>query len=226
MDFRERRKWLRDIRTAIIILVLAVAAFLASQMLLKPKYSELKTEIADSLSVAQKISTTVDETSRYIRTLSTSGKKFENLQTEKDKCIEFLGTVAQKNQLNINKMTADDVIPAGRMSTMQVDIELQGSLYNVKNFVQQMYDSEIVSRINSFSYRLQGEDSTTTFPWMWRAIDNDTLVPWWNITGDEEPITYVSSPEENVKILNADTMMRHGTALCYLQVEFIGSGGY
>ena len=81
-------------------------------------------------------------------------------------------------------MTVDDIVPAGsQLYAMKISLEVQGSLYNVKNLIQNLYDSEVVSRINSFSYRLQSVDKDgNQLQWMWRNIDDENLVPWWTLT--------------------------------------------
>ena len=113
-------------------------------------------------------------------------------------------------------MTVDDVQPhSDGLYTMTVSLEVQGDLYNIKNFVQQLYDSSIVNRINSFSYRLQSE---RYLQWMWRAVDDEQLVSWWDLTAEEE----TTGQEE---ALTAEEMMKQGTALCYVELEFIGVGG-
>ena len=126
------------------------------------------------------------------------------------------------NKLNINKMTVDDITAEGDTGiySMKVQIELQGDLYNVKNLVQQLYDSETLSRINSFSYRL--EDNYNLM-WMWRSIDDESLVPWWDMTGSTGNITAPGQAEEE-KPLCADDLLAHGAALCYLEIEFLGVG--
>lgn len=192
----------------------------ASHFYLAPNFQELKDEIAQTAVLAKQITSLSQEAKGYETTLTESGKVYGNLASEKDSYITFLGDITLANQLNINKMTVGDITSAGgQLYSMKVQIELQGDLYNVKNLVQQLYDSETVSRINKFSYRLQSDKD---LQWMWRSVDDENLVPWWNLesSAQEEP----ANGEEEAPI-NANDLMAHNTALCYLEVEFLGTGG-
>lgn len=218
---KERKEWRSDLMKAAVFAVIAAIAICLSLFLLNPKYEEMKEQIAQTSTIARKITSTLDEADQYLMALDASGKVFNNIVLDKDSYIQYAGVVAQENQLKINKMTVDDILDRGTIYTMRAQIELQGSLYNVKNFVQELYDSETVCRINSFSYRIQAEDGTS-FQWMWRSIDDQQLVPWWNLqVSSEDSSSSTGEPE----MLDADKLLRHGTALCYLDVEFIGTGG-
>jgi hypothetical protein len=57
---------------------------------------------------------------------------------------------------------------------------------------------------------------------MWRSIDDKQLVTWWDSElGDE----YTPEDSEEEYVLNADDLMKHGTALCYIEIEFLGTRG-
>lgn len=201
---------------SLILIILAIGLLFIQKNILNTKYEEMRTEINSTAELSRKISSVDAETLSYQSTLQKAGKVFSNLQQKKEEYTSYLGETTMANRLNINKMTVDDVQShSDGLYTMTVSLEVQGDLYNIKNFVQQLYDSSIVNRINSFSYRLQSE---RYLQWMWRAVDDEQLVSWWDLTAEEE----TTGQEE---ALTAEEMMKQGTALCYVELEFIGVGG-
>lgn len=201
---------------SLILIILAIGLLFIQKNILNIKYEEMRTQINSTAELSRKISSVDAETLSHQSTLQKAGKVFSNLQQKKEEYTSYLGETTMANRLNINKMTVDDVQPhSDGLYTMTVSLEVQGDLYNIKNFVQQLYDSSIVNRINSFSYRLQSE---RYLQWMWRAVDDEQLVSWWDLTAEEE----TTGQEE---ALTAEEMMKQGTALCYVELEFIGVGG-
>ena len=165
MEYSERKQNSRKLKLALVLVTVAALFYAAAEFYCTPAYEETKTSITETSAVAQKITSTMTEAVSMEAEIEASGKVFQNLATEKDSYIELLGVMAQENTLKINKMTADDVVQEGYLYTMKVQLELQGQLYNVKNFIQQMYDDPTVSRINSFSYRLQDKTNKTLRGW-------------------------------------------------------------
>lgn len=199
-----------------VLIILAIGLLFIQKNILNIKYEEMRTQINSTAELSRKISSVDAETLSYQSTLQKAGKVFSNLQQKKEEYTSYLGETTMANRLNINKMTVDDVQPHSEgLYTMTVSLEVQGDLYNIKNFVQQLYDSSIVNRINSFSYRLQSE---RYLQWMWRAVDDEQLVSWWDLSAEEET-------DDKEDTLTAEEMMKQGTALCYVELEFIGVGG-
>lgn len=199
-----------------VLIILAIGLLFIQKNILNIKYEEMRTQINSTAELSRKISSVDAETLSYQSTLQKAGKVFSNLQQKKEEYTSYLGETTMANRLNINKMTVDDVQPhSDGLYTMTVSLEVQGDLYNIKNFVQQLYDSSIVNRINSFSYRLQSERN---LQWMWRAVDDEQLVSWWDLSAEEET-------DDKEDTLTAEEMMKQGTALCYVELEFIGVGG-
>ena len=223
MESIGKRQWVKDLRLAFVFIIIGAIALTITQLWLEPSYEKSKEDIASASSLVRQINATQAEADLAVQELNASGKVYGDLLREKDAYIEFVGGLAQENQLNINKMTVDDIESVGTLYSMKARIELQGSLYNVKNFVQGLYDAETISRINSLSYRLQAEDGQETFPWMWRSIDDEQLVPWWSLDIGKDIVQKDEGEDE--RPLSANDILRHGKALCYLEIEFIGSGG-
>lgn len=223
-DFNAAKASKKKLTALVIVLALAIALTLLSKVVLEPKYEELKVSLESTSALARQITSAETEKDGYEQTLENSGKVFGNLVSDKESYISFIGETTLANQLKVNKMTVDDIVPAGsQLYAMKISLEVQGSLYNVKNLIQNLYDSEVVSRINSFSYRLQSVDKDgNQLQWMWRNIDDENLVPWWTLT-DEDDKSTTNNEEETP--LGANDLLEHGTALCYLEIEFLGTGG-
>lgn len=223
MEYNASRSIKKKLTAVVIMISLAVALSVVTKTVLEVRYEELRVSLESTSSLARKITSTEAEKAGYEEVLDESGKVFGNLVSDKESYITFLGETTLANQLKVNKMTVDDILPAGsQLYSMKISLEVQGNLYNVKNLIQNLYDSEVVSRINSFSYRLQAKDKEgNQLQWMWRDIDDQTLVPWWSIVVEEDKT--LNTDEESP--LGANDLLEHGTALCYLEIEFLGTGG-
>lgn len=223
MEYNASRSIKKKLTAVVIMISLAVALSVVTKTVLEVHYEELRVSLESTSSLARKITSTEAEKAGYEEVLDESGKVFGNLVSDKESYITFLGETTLANQLKVNKMTVDDILPAGsQLYSMKISLEVQGNLYNVKNLIQNLYDSEVVSRINSFSYRLQAKDKEgNQLQWMWRDIDDQTLVPWWSVVVEEDKT--LNTDEESP--LGANDLLEHGTALCYLEIEFLGTGG-
>lgn len=223
MEYNASRSIKKKLTAVVIMISLAVALSVVTKTVMEVHYEELRVSLESTSSLARKITSTEAEKAGYEEVLDESGKVFGNLVSDKESYITFLGETTLANQLKVNKMTVDDILPAGsQLYSMKISLEVQGNLYNVKNLIQNLYDSEVVSRINSFSYRLQAKDKEgNQLQWMWRDIDDQTLVPWWSIVVEEDKT--LNTDEESP--LGANDLLEHGTALCYLEIEFLGTGG-
>ena len=223
MEYNASRSIKKKLTAVVIMISLAVALSVVTKTVLEVHYEELRVSLDSTSSLARKITSTEAEKAGYEEVLDESGKVFGNLVSDKESYITFLGETTLANQLKVNKMTVDDILPAGsQLYSMKISLEVQGNLYNVKNLIQNLYDSEVVSRINSFSYRLQAKDKEgNQLQWMWRDIDDHTLIPWWSIVVEEDKTL---NPDEESP-LGANDLLEHGTALCYLEIEFLGTGG-
>lgn len=221
MEFKERKKLRKDMQYAGTMLLVAIVCLCLSKLLFNPQYEDLKDQIGQTSVIAQRISATNDEAGRLSDQISMFKKQYVPLAENKDAYIAYLGELAQRNDLNINKMTVGDIFPTGSLYSLDSEIELQGDLYNIKNFVHQLYESEKVARILSVSYRVQNKSN---LKWMWRRIDDAQLVPWWDVDTDTA-LSFAAPDDSNIPLISADELMSHQTALCYLIVEFLGTGG-
>ena len=222
---RDQRK--KKLIITLILLVVCIAMFAVSYYFFSPRYQSMRQTISDSSSLVRKINSVEAESAHYAQMIDESGKEFGDLFIEKNDYIEFIGDVIKQNRLNINKMTVDDTVyNTDGVNTLKTEIELQGDLYNIKNMIQQLYDSEVASRIGSFSYRLQVNKEN--YPWMWRDLDDISHVEWWDLQWNEEQYLREQFKageikEEPVHLISADDLLKHGTALCYIEIYLLGT---
>lgn len=215
---KEKRTAQSQLLISIALAVVGLAGMLVSNYVLTPKYKELQGKIVAVSSIVRNVTAVENQKYNYEMILEESGKEYENILENKDLYIAYLGEITMANKLGINKMTVDDIKKNDdQIYSMRVQIELRGDLYNIKNLVQQLYDSATVSRINSFSYRLQNNHNLM---WMWREIDDETLIPWWEMVETNNG----SGSAEGQEPICVDDLLAHGEALCYLEIEFLGLG--
>lgn len=224
MTHKEHKKLVKRLKVTLILVVLS-ALCIGVRFLLAPKVDESVAAINELTALDSQVSATQKELNKLLDTIDGKGKEFVSLLEYKDAYVDALGKLCTANALNIHKMTTGDVvIEDGNIASLGVVLELQGDLGQIRDLVNDIYDSRMVCRINSISYRLEGE----TFSWMWRAIDENDMVSWWDISSVTEYLLtdpdYVAGQDEK-DVLDANAFMQHGTALCYLDVQFVGNGG-
>ena len=215
---KETQNFKKKLGITVACVLVGAAALCANIFYLHPTYNEHVVDLQNLSNLTTQIDQVQDENNSYLQQIEASGKSFDDLEASKETYTSYLGNISIANSLNINKMTVEDVQSAGdQINGMKVEIELQGNLVNVKNFVQELYESPMVGRVNKFSYRLQNDSD---LQWMWRAVDDETLVDWWKLDNPDE----TKEKDSERKTVTANDLMKHGTALCYMEVEFLGTG--
>lgn len=224
MTYSEHKSLVKRVKLTILFIILAILCIGGRYVLVPMVEAEIE-NAREMTTLDNQVSQTMKELDNLQYSIDASGKAMVSLAENKDAYVKGLGLLCNANSLNIHKMTVDDIVTEENgMSYMTVELQLQGNLHEVKNFVNDIYASEMMCRINSISYRLEGEN----FSWMWRAIDDNDMVEWWDISSItdylmEDPDAVEEDSE--MDILGANAFMQHGTALCYLNVQFIGTEG-
>ena len=112
-DFNATKASKKKLTALVIVLALAIALTLLTKVVLEPKYEELKVSLESTSALARQIASAETEKDGYEQTLEDSGKVFGNLVSDKESYISFIGETTLANQLKVNKMTVDDIVPAG-----------------------------------------------------------------------------------------------------------------
>ena len=125
-DFNAAKASKKKLTALVIVLALAIALTLLSKVVLEPKYEELKVSLESTSALARQITSAETEKDGYEQTLEDSGKVFGNLVSDKESYISFIGETTLANQLKVNKMTVDDIVPAGsQLYAMKISLEVQ-----------------------------------------------------------------------------------------------------
>ena len=224
MNYEIKLRIKRRYRMALQLFIIASFVFVVSENFVQDSYNVASDKLAIQMDMDNQIATAQDATTTLNETIALTEKTFENLWAEKDTYIESLGTLAVNNQLNIHRLTADEISPLinSYLYTLPVQIEVQGTLNNISTFTKSLYDEDALICIDAMSYRLDNQP----FAWMWRTLDDEPLLDWWDISAYEEAV------EEHTPTLAIDpldlsiaTLMENKTALCYIELNFIGQGG-
>lgn len=228
MTIQERKSILKYLQILLILVVLCIMVVFGRYFLAFQITSQI-----DSAKELTMLESEVQAANQKLENLESrlqnSSKTMISLSGNSDKYVKALGLLCEANGVNINKMSVSDVkqdqvgsASSSNVSIMPIALELQGSLAQIRAFIQDLFDSEMVCKIESVSYRQENQ----TFAWMWRDIDENNMIDWWDITDVEGYLT--SDPEEEVikeeeqELLDANAFLRHSTALCYLQIQIIG----
>ena len=220
MLYNESKTLTLRIVCALFLVLIAGSLIAFRQFFLVPQIQESKDAIAQVVDTARKIDTMSAELEQYEEKLEKSIYTYTDLEKNKSSFVDTLNGLAQKNSLKVNKLIVGDSTQMGSLQSLVVDLELDGSIYNIRDYVQNLYDTGIVSRITSISYRTKYPDNVSV-GWLWRSIDDATALPWFSL--EDEGNYETNNNDEHV--ISAADLMGYEYALCYLRLEFIGTRG-
>jgi len=224
MSANDTAKMKKDIRLVIVLLAIGLALF-GLRCYLVPQLENKIAEAADAAKMDSQVSTITNEYSSLNYQVESYGKQFVNLAANEETYIDHLGTLCDANKLEIAKMTVGDIVPCEQQNVdaMQIDLEVNGDLYHINSFISDLSNSGMLCRIQTVSYRVD----KTTFPWMWRTIDDEIAIPWWDTTGVDAYL--LEDPDDantdDPDVLDVNAFMKQGTAVCYLEINFLGTEG-
>lgn len=234
---RERQLLIRKFVISILLVLIGVGGYFADTWYLHPMYQEQKAALENNASFVRKINSVNAERKNYAQMLTDTGKEFGNINGELEEYIAYLGHIAVQNRLNVGKITVGELRNAGNsMYALNMKIELDGEMYNIKNMMQELSDSTKVSQVNAFSYRqIQTDAGGSLLSWLTRSFDGDVLIKWWSGIASSVKSTNTSSgtsgqdeePEiiAPTTVVTADDLMQQNPVKYYLDIDFIGVGG-
>lgn len=197
---------------ALICLILTFQVF--------PKGGEVKTQVAEQKKIISQTeelrNTTASNEAAVSSAVKETGKKVTSA-INTNQLITDVGVMANKHQLSIDKLATDApaALSDGDLSYIACNIELRGTISEIEGFLVDLNNCKYVNKINSMSYRMDGQ----TYLWMYRAIDDETPISWFDISDYEKD---EGNKEEEKTPLDSETMLKHGIVTCYLQIIFIG----
>jgi len=130
--------------------------------------------------VQSQISSLEAANAELLETIESNGKELVSFTDDKIKYINLASQLSMKNNVVINKLIVSDVWTEGEMSGMTTNIEVQGSLSDIRQFVESYCSTQYTNRVNVVSCRPLGR-----YPWILRTIDGERVLAWFDISHDE-----------------------------------------
>lgn len=221
---------IRRLKQTAILLVLALSVIAVSELYVAPWGVELAVEAAAQSDINSKIEATEKTVAQLTESVETSGKTLENLWQIRADYIAELGDMAQDHNLILVQLTSDSIFPVAENSSVMalpITLSVQGDLDDISDFVWALTRGETLVAVEKISYRT---GTTEEFSWMWRTIDENVLLPWWDITSYIDD--YYESQAKSGSISGVtyaltidDLMQSSGDPTCYLELNIIGTGG-
>lgn len=172
------------------------------------------------------------------QSIDENGRELVSFSEDKLKYINLASELSEKLDVRLNKLSVSDIWTDGQMSVMTTDIEIDGDMVSVSNFVRQ-YCGGNTSRINKISCR-----PIDRYPWLARTIDGDKVLSWFDLTDEESSYEqYVQEndlPDESnrfeagipvapegteiaeIDYITIGDMFADKTMRTYLQIDFLG----
>ena len=206
--------------SAILALLVAVGLFAFKRHILLPEIQDLTHEYQVQQQQGTEIQNIEAATKTLIDLVAQTGKSFVNILMEKDNYIEELGNLAKKHQLNISTLTSEDIIPITDSSffTLPIQITVQGTAEQIATFIHDVHDDNRLVTIAGMSYRIE-----QPYSWMWRALDEDEPLSWWDISTYELPEDEEQTNLDLLDSLSTDELLRTDQLVrCSLNLHLIG----
>ena len=223
MNYSEQSKFKALLRSALIFVLITIMLVALRSFLAIPIRNYIN-KLNDLQTLDSQVTLLQAEINSLEEQIEATGKQFGSISESKNVYIQTLDSLIHDNSLNIHKWSVHDIEnEANQIYSITVELEVQGELKNIKDLVGDIYDCAVLYRINSISYRLKN----SAFPWLWREIDDVTLNPWLT---PEKVVGYSTTSEdddidEDLEVLDAYTLMQHSDALCYMEIQLLGTGG-
>lgn len=135
------------------------------------------------------------QNSQLTATIEETGKELVSFSEDKIKYINLASDLSLKHSIRINKLTVSDVwteTTLSDMSVMTTTVEVEGSLSNVRAFVEEYCGTNYTNRINVVSCRPSGR-----YVWLQRKVDGEKVLNWFDLTEDEELYQELMDEEED-----------------------------
>lgn len=222
MTFQEIKKLRKRVVVSVVFIVIAILC-IAGRFVLSPILEERIDDANELAALDQNVSAALANLDNLNYAIEASGKVFLDLEENKDAYLKALGVLCDASSLNIHKMSVGDIGESvNGTANMTVALEVQGTLTDIQDFIDNLYGSEILCRVASISYRLDNN----AFSWMWRFVDDQPVIDWWNISNVSDYLLDDPDSEEEEKVvLDANAFMSRGNALCYMNIQFLGTEG-
>lgn len=202
---------------AMFLILCALIIFCLAFFMVRPRLTETKVQYDKQTTMEKQIESLTTSADSKKQSLASEAKK-PSSNLVKSQIVTQIGAIAESHGLSVDKLTSEDAVAIADsdLSYMEFNIELRGNLADVQGFISDLDKKEEVTHISKMSYRLADQE----FIWMHRAIDENKAVTW--LGSGNNPEEDKNAEEEVLPSVTVSDLMKHGTATCYLQVEFVG----
>lgn len=163
---------------AALLFVAAVALFYY-RTYTEPAWSQYQFEKQQEASLQSQVDSLTSANSQLMATIEENGKQLVSFSEDKIKYINLASDLSAEHSVRINKLTVSDVWQEGEMSGMTTTIEVEGSLPDVRAFVEEYCGVNYTNRINVVSCRPAGR-----YAWLQRDIDGNKILTWFDLADD------------------------------------------
>lgn len=183
-------------------LIIAGLLFLVAIGLMYFKYttdsewSQYQSDKQQEATVQANVNSLTESNNQLRATIEETGKQLVSFSEDKIKYINLASDLSLEHSIRINKLTVSDVWDEGEMAVMTTSIEVEGSLSNVRAFVEEYCGTNYTNRINVVSCRPSGR-----YVWLQREVDGQKVLNWFDLSEDEalyESLMKQQKKEENV----------------------------
>lgn len=171
-------------------------------------------------------------------TIEQTGKELVSFSEDKLKYINLASSLSDKHSVTIDKLSVSDVWSEGAMAGMTTEIQFQGKLSNVKNFINDYCSTNYTNRITVVSLK-----PMERYPWLSRSIDGKIVLDWFDLEYEQYlqkgsdadakrklteelyeagMLDQVPSEEEEEVPISTAQMFSEKTYTVYMKIDFLG----
>ena len=158
---------------------------------------DYKSQKASETSLRSQVAALENENNSLRNTIEQTGKELVSFSENKIMYINLASQMAEESGVEINKFTVSDIWTEGTMSGMTSSIEVRGSLFQIKNFINKYCGLNYTNRVNVISCRPEGR-----YPWFQRNIDGEQVLTWLDLSY-EDNLYQNQQSEERQALLEA-----------------------
>lgn len=176
----KRRSSIKRLLILAAFLILAAIGILYFRFSTSARVAAYQSQKAQEASVQAQVDSLTSRNSQLMATIEENGKELVSFTDDKIKYINLASELSLSHSVRINKLTVSDVWQEGEMSGMTTTIEVEGTLPDVRAFVEEYCGTNYTNRINTVSCRPSGR-----YVWLARGIDDQEVLGWFDLSKDE-----------------------------------------
>lgn len=147
----------------------------------QPSVDSYISEKSQESTLRMQLQSLESQNAQRVDTIEQTGKELVSFSEDKIKYINLASSLSEEHNVTVDKLTVSDVWTEGQMAGMTTQIEIEGTLANIRNFVNAYCSTKYANRVNTVSFR-----PTDRFAWVSRELDGSKVIEWFDLTDEEE----------------------------------------